>query len=88
MSNRKESAGNSYRLKEVKQQIFTLFKLLVNAACKTGVLYNRSSTLSLWGGALKTDKDGQKRTKTDIDAPQNTACLEQYNACKASASCT
>ena len=40
---------------------FTLIELLVNAAYKTGVLYNRSSTLSLWGGALKTDKNGQKR---------------------------
>ena len=29
--------------------------------------------LSLWGGSLKTDKNGQKRTKTDIGAPQNTA---------------
>ena len=71
-----------------KQTAFTLFELLVNAACKTGVLYNRCGMLSLWGGALKTDKNGQKRTKTDIGAPQNTACLEQYNACKASASCT
>ncbi|MBR2911556.1 MAG: prepilin-type N-terminal cleavage/methylation domain-containing protein [Lentisphaeria bacterium] len=35
--------------------------------------------LSLWGGALKTDKNGQKRTKTDIGAPHHT--------CKASASC-
>ena len=67
---------------------FTLIELLVNAAYKTGVLYNRCSTLSLWGGALKTDKNGQKRTKTDIGAPQNTAYPEQYNACKASASCT
>ena len=71
-----------------KQTAFTLIELLVNAACKTGVLYNRCGMLSLWGGALKTDKNGQKRTKTDIGAPQNTACLEQYNACKASASCT
>ena len=67
---------------------FTLIELLVNVACKTGVLYNRSSTLSLWGGALKTDQNGPKRTKTDIGAPQNTAYPEQYNACKASASCT
>ena len=67
---------------------FTLIELLVNAACKTGVLYNRCGMLSLWGGALKTDKNGQKRTKTDIGAPQNTAYLKQYNACKASASCT
>ncbi|MBR7104396.1 MAG: hypothetical protein IKC65_05590, partial [Lentisphaeria bacterium] len=52
---------------------FTLIELLVNAACKTGVLYNRCGMLSLWGGALKTDKNGQKRTKTDIGAPQNTA---------------
>ena len=40
---------------------FTLIELLVNAACKTGVLYNRCGMLSLWGGALKTDKNGQKR---------------------------
>ena len=58
---------------------FTLIELLVNAACKTGILYNRSSTLSLWGGALKTDKNGQKRTKTDIGAPQNTAGFAQQN---------
>ncbi len=67
---------------------FTLIELLVSAACKTGVLYNRCGMLSLWGGALKTDKNGQKRTKTDIGAPQNTAYPEQYNACKASASCS
>ena len=67
---------------------FTLIELLMNVACKTGVLYNRCGMLSLWGGALKTDKNGQKRTKTDIGAPQNTAYPEQYNACKASASCT
>ncbi|MBR7104016.1 MAG: hypothetical protein IKC65_03655, partial [Lentisphaeria bacterium] len=29
------------------------------------------------GGALKTDKNGQKRTKTDIGAPQNTAGFAQ-----------
>ena len=40
---------------------FTLIELLVNAACKTGVLYNRCGMLSLWDGALKTDKNGQKR---------------------------
>ena len=56
---------------------FTLIELLVNAACKTGVLYNRGGMLSLWGGALKTDKNGQKRTKTDIGAPQNTAGFAQ-----------
>ena len=56
---------------------FTLIELLVNAACKTGVLYNRCGMLSLWGGALKTDKNGQKRTKTDIGAPQNTAGFAQ-----------
>ncbi|MBR7105276.1 MAG: hypothetical protein IKC65_10035, partial [Lentisphaeria bacterium] len=43
-----------------------------SATCQTGVLYNRCGMLSLWGGALKTDKNGQKRTKTDIGAPQNT----------------
>jgi len=74
--------------KQVKLLSFTLIKLLVSAACKTGVLYNRCGMLSWWGGALKTDKNGQKRTKTDIGAPQNTAYPEQYHACKASASCT
>ena len=39
---------------------FTLIELLVNAACKTGVLYNRCGMLSLWGGALKTDKNGYR----------------------------
>ena len=56
---------------------FTLIELLVSAACKTGVLYNRCGMLSWWGGALKTDKNGQKRTKTDIGAPQNTAGFAQ-----------
>jgi prepilin-type N-terminal cleavage/methylation domain-containing protein/prepilin-type processing-associated H-X9-DG protein len=46
-----------------KQTAFTLFELRV--------------MLSLWGGALKTDKNGQKRTKTDIGAPQNTAGFAQ-----------
>ena len=59
------------------QSAFTLIELLVNVACKTGVLYNRCGMLSLWGGALKTDKNGQKRTKTDIGAPQNTAGFAQ-----------
>ena len=67
---------------------FTLIELLVSATCQIGVLYNRCGMLLSKGGALKTDKNGQKLTKTDIGAPQNTACLEQYNACKASASCT
>ena len=71
-----------------RKDYFTLIELLVSAACKTGVLYNRCGMLSLWDGALKTDKNGQKRIKTDIGAPQNTAYPEQYNACKASASCT
>ena len=71
-----------------KKLNFTLLELLVSAACQIGVLYNRCGMLLSKGGALKTDKNGQKRTKTDIGAPQNTACLEQYNACKASASCT
>ena len=44
-----------------KKSRFTLIELLVSAACKTGVLYNRCGMLSLWGGALKTDKNGQKR---------------------------
>ena len=47
--------------RQVKLLSFTLIELLVNAACKTGVLYNRCGMLSLWGGALKTDKNGQKR---------------------------
>ena len=59
------------------KKFFTLIELLVSAACKTGVLYNRCGMLSLWGGALKTDKNGQKRTKTDIGAPQNTAGFAQ-----------
>jgi len=66
---------------------FTLIELLVNAACKTGVFYNRCGMLSLWGGAfvrMSTDKYGRVRSQ----APQNTAYLKQYNACKASASCT
>ena len=85
-------AGSVYCKAALK---FTLIELLVNAACKTGVLYNRCGMLSLWGGALKTDKNGQKRTKTDIGAPQNTAGFAQqqntphsYNTCKASASYT
>ena len=49
----------------VFKSAFTLIELLVSAACKTGVLYNRCGMLSWWGGALKTDKNGQKRTKTD-----------------------
>ncbi len=73
---------------EKKHSPFTLIELLVSVTCQTGVLYNRCGMLSLWGGALKTDKNGQKRTKTDIGAPQNTAYPEQYHACKASASCT
>ena len=65
-------------MKELSKKCrFTLIELLVNAACKTGVLYNRCSMLSLWGGALKTDKNGQERTKTDIGAPQNTAGFAQ-----------
>ena len=47
--------------KQVKLLSFTLIELLVSAACKTGVLYNRCGMLSWWGGALKTDKNGQKR---------------------------
>ena len=63
--------------RQVKLLSFTLIELLVSAACKTGVLYNRCGMLSWWGGALKTDKNGQKRTKTDIGAPQNTAGFAQ-----------
>ena len=77
---------NSQR--QYKLTAFPLIELLVNAAHKNGVSDNRCGMLSLWGGALKTDKNGQKRTKTDIGAPQNTAYLKQYNACNASASCT
>ena len=51
---------------------FTLIELLVSAACKTGVLYNRCGMLSWWGGALKTDKNGQKRTKTDKNGQKRT----------------
>ena len=70
-----------------QQKHFTLIELLVNVACKTGVLYNRCGMLSLWGGAfvrMSTDTYGLVRSQ----APQNTAYLKQYNACKASASCT
>ena len=66
---------------------FTLIELLMNAACKTGVLYNRCGMLLSKGGAfvrMSTDKYGRVRSQ----APQNTAYLKQYNACKASASCT
>ena len=55
---------------------FTLIELLVRAACKTGVLYNHSSMLSLWGGAfvrMSTDKYGRVRSQ----APQNTAGFAQ-----------
>ena len=65
----------------------SLIELLTRVVYYAGVLYNRCGMLLSKGGALKTDRNGQKRTKTDIGAPQNTACLEQYNACKASASC-
>ena len=45
---------------------------------KTNQLFLKNcGMLSLWGGALKTDKNGQKRTKTDIGAPQNTAGFAQ-----------
>jgi len=62
---------------EKKHSPFTLIELLVSVTCQIGVLYNRCGMLSLWGGALKTDKNGQKRTKTDIGAPQNTAGFAQ-----------
>ena len=58
------------------KKFFTLIELLVNAACKTGVLYNCSSMLSLWGGAfvrMSTDKYGRVRSQ----APQNTAGFAQ-----------
>ena len=70
-----------------KQSAFALIELLVNAACKTGVLYNRCGMLLSKGGAfvrMSTDKYGRVRSQ----APQNTAYLKQYNACNASASCT
>ena len=44
---------------------FTLIELLVSATCQIGVLYNRCGMLLSKGGALKTDKNGQKLTKTD-----------------------
>ena len=53
--------ASSSHLHIFTQSAFTLIELLVSAACKTGVLYNRCGMLSLWGGALKTDKNGQKR---------------------------
>ncbi len=64
-----------------KHHPFTLIELLVLTAqyCRNHVkvLYNRCGLLSSAGGALKTDKNGQKRTKTDIGAPQNTAGFAQ-----------
>ena len=62
-----------FTLKSSPRSASSLIEQLVDVTCKTGVLYNRYSTLSLWGGALKTAKNGQKRTETDIGAPQNTA---------------
>ena len=51
-------------------------KLLVNAACKTGVLYNRCGMLLSKGGALvrkSTEEYGRVRSQ----APQNTAGFAQ-----------
>ena len=65
-----------FTLKSSPRSAFTLIELPVNAACKTGVLYNRSSTLSLWGGALvrkSTEEYGRVRSQ----APQNTAGFAQ-----------
>ena len=62
--------------KSLKKSIFTLIELLKNATCQTGVLYNRSSMLSLRGGAfvrISTDKYGRVRSS----APQNTAGFAQ-----------
>ena len=41
----------------MKKKSFMLTELPANAA----VLNDRCGMLSLWGGALKTDKNGQKR---------------------------
>ena len=62
--------------KSLKESAFTLIELLKNATCQTGVLYNRSSMLSLRGGAfvrIGTDKYGRVRSS----APQNTAGFAQ-----------
>ena len=65
---------NSQR--QYKLTAFPLIELLVNAACKTGVLYNRCGMLLSKGGALvrkSTDKYGKVRSQ----APQNTAGFAQ-----------
>ena len=65
---------NSQR--QYKLTAFPLIELLVNAACKTGVLYNRCGMLLSKGGAfvrMSTDKYGRVRSQ----APQNTAGFAQ-----------
>ena len=78
---------NVKKNKQASFSCFTLIELLLNAACKTGVLYNRCGMLLSKGGALVrmgTDKYGNERRH----APQKTAFGVHHNACKASASCT
>ena len=58
------------------KKFFTLIELLVNAACKTGVSYNRCGMLLSKGGAfvrMSTDKYGRVRSQV----PQNTAGFAQ-----------
>ena len=65
---------NSQR--QYKLTAFPLIELLVNAACKTGVLYNRCGMLLSKGGALvrkSTEEYGRVRSQ----APQNTAGFAQ-----------
>ena len=62
---------------------FTLIELLVSKTCQICVLYNRCGMLSLWGGALKTDKNGQKRTKTDKNGQKRTKTDKNGYRCAA-----
>ena len=58
------------------KKFFTLIEVLVSAACKTGVLYNRCGMLLSKGGAfvrMSTDKYGMVRSQ----APQNTTGFAQ-----------
>ncbi|MBR7105057.1 MAG: hypothetical protein IKC65_08935 [Lentisphaeria bacterium] len=58
-----------------KQNTPLFLKEKGSATCQTGVLYNRCGMLSLWGGALKTDKNGQKwisvRRRIRLVSPNN-----------------
>ena len=72
----KGRAGKKDNFIPKKSRLFTLIGLLVSAACKTGVLYNRCGMLLSKGGAfvrMSTDKYGMVRSQ----APQNTAGFAQ-----------